>query len=1272
MVTRPLLVTLCGLAASLSRLEADDTFPLVTEGVEVRLFAKEPLVRNPCALAFDAQGHLCVGMGPQYRNPTPDTPGDSVWILEDRDGDGTADARREYAVGFNAIQGLAWKGGALYVANAPDLTVVRDLDGDGEADEYVRLFTDLGNLEHGLHGLNWGPDGRLYMSKGNSKGLSRLPDRIAPKPFRDLWGAHVPGAADFSEPRVFTRETYQRNYHDPADDWGVMGGILRCEEGGLNLEIVARGFRNPWDIGYDDGFDWLGSDNDQTEGDKIIAPFFGAHFGWGHAWSAEWKGDGHLPTAPSSGPLFEGSGTGVVHLSGEAWPERWQDTWLLADWLRRELLVYRTEWDGAWRKPEVTPLEVLAHAGGGRAMSRSEGRSFDPVDIEIGPDGGIYIGSWGREYGAVMEDGEMANEGRIYRLDLDPRRKPEAEAAFRGNGLTDWPVAALIAELDSDLPVRRCDAQDELLRRGSSMATELQRLLEGKAPLPKRLETWVAWTFGRLDAADKGSGEWLGRAAAEASKPNLRLQALRILAWRCRKRGDVDLPESVRAALADPNPRVRHAAILAIHETGARAFLPNLLSVCETEADRVVFYSQWQALRALADESVLRALLADQRPALRRAALLALLEDDRLGDEEIRKIADDSDPVNAGLARQRLGGRARPELRGPSLTAGAPMPSRRPDVIPLTDLVSASGAVCDVAELRAGVPAYTDRPYRILEHPPSLEGEAFLRTANDDAEREAGAALTFNLKYPATLYLADDVRGSQLPRWMADDTLWERTEWEIRTTDADRMRLYRRDYPAGKVELGGNRDGLHGPKGNYLVVVVPKLLEKPTVPATKAASLALVPQGDPARGHDLFMSRHGAACVACHQVDGAGNPHAPDLSDIGSRADAAFLVESILEPTAAITEGFAMHVVRKKDGGTVAGILLGESGLGVKMALTGGVVVEVSRADIASRETAGISAMPASFSAMLGARQVADLTAWLLTCRKSQPAAAADFHFGREGDVLDCFLGNVRIARYLLDDSTFTRRAFVDVRTPSGLSVTRSWPAPPGEDHGLIHPGIWTAFGWIDGNDYWRMEAKAEHDGFVAEPAGGPGEASFAVRNRYLTEDGASTVCFERAEYRFVRVPDGVLLLIDTRFENAERDFAFGDQEESGLGIRVAGELRADRGGTIENDRGERNGAGTWGNEFRWIDYAGEVEGREAGLLVMAHPDNVRKSWSHSRDYGLLVANPFPRQPKERAEPYVKTVVRKGESLRLRYGILIHEGGLDREAAWENYRELAR
>lgn len=164
--------------------------PKVPQEFEVTLFASEPLERQPCSISFDERGRLLVGMGPQYRNPTPETPGDSVVNVQDTDGDGRADRTREFATGFNAIQGLAWHGRDLWIANAPDLTVVRDLDGGDEAGEYVKVNTDLGNLEHGLHGLNWAPDDKFYMSKGNSNGLNQ-PGHCAPKAF-DITRRSVP------------------------------------------------------------------------------------------------------------------------------------------------------------------------------------------------------------------------------------------------------------------------------------------------------------------------------------------------------------------------------------------------------------------------------------------------------------------------------------------------------------------------------------------------------------------------------------------------------------------------------------------------------------------------------------------------------------------------------------------------------------------------------------------------------------------------------------------------------------------------------------------------------------------------------------------------------------------------------------------------------------------------------------------------------------------------------------------------------------------------
>ena len=376
-------------------------FPTLPDGFEISLLASEPLIRNPTCIAFDRRGRAFVAQGPQFRKPKKDTPGDSIKILIDHDDDGVADEVKTFARGFNSIHGLAWKGNDLYVANAPDFTVVRDTDGDDVADEYIRIYTDLGNVEHSLHGLNWGPDGKLYMSKGNSKGLTQ-PGRIAPKPFRELWGVESPaGAPDLPPAKTFTPETYRNTYHHPSDDWGREGGILRCDPMGKNLEITSRGFRNPWDMAMNDTFDFIGTDNDQNEGDKIFMPFFGAHFGWGHTWSYNWSDGSHLPTAPHSGPFFNGSGTGVIYYSLDKFPKPYRNVFFINDWGRKCTYVMRPRPHniGAFASPVVDEKHVairlwklvervVNHAGSGAVEKRSAmrcGRQVTAVGPVVAP-----------------------------------------------------------------------------------------------------------------------------------------------------------------------------------------------------------------------------------------------------------------------------------------------------------------------------------------------------------------------------------------------------------------------------------------------------------------------------------------------------------------------------------------------------------------------------------------------------------------------------------------------------------------------------------------------------------------------------------------------------------------------------------------------------------------------------------------------------------------------------------------------------------------------
>ena len=339
--------------------------------------------------------------------------------------------------------------------------------------------------------------------------------------------------------------------------------MLRSDDMGANLEIVSRGLRNPWDIGFDSGFNWLGTDNDQSDGDRVFMPFFGAHYGWGHVWSNHWTGNDHPPTAPISGPVFDGSGTGIIYYDAPQMPAAYRGAWFFNDWLRKTTFLYRPRWDGALIQPEGGRWQPFASGGGsGRAVANYGGRResgvppiagplFQPVDIAIGPDGALYISGWGEEYGVVWKDGQQANEGRIFRISWPGAPATSWAAPKRDKPAAQWTFEELVEDLGSLLPVWSVDAQDELVRRGAAVKEELTAILR-RGGLSQAQETWALWALGRIAPADRTIDAWFAETGRTLS-PNASIQAIRIAAHRIREHRPTDqLPPYRRCGPARP------------------------------------------------------------------------------------------------------------------------------------------------------------------------------------------------------------------------------------------------------------------------------------------------------------------------------------------------------------------------------------------------------------------------------------------------------------------------------------------------------------------------------------------------------------------------------------------------------------------------------------------------------------------------------------------------------------------------------------------------
>jgi hypothetical protein len=248
---------------------------------------------------------------------------------------------------------------------------------------------------------------------------------------------------------------------------------------------------------------------------------------------------------------------------------------------------------------------------------------------------------------------------------------------------------------------------------------------------------------------------------------------------------------------------------------------------------------------------------------------------------------------------------------------------------------------------------------------------------------------------------------------------------------------------------------------------------------------------------------------------------------------------------------------------------------------------------------------------------------------------------------------------------------------PGGVPMTRAFPIAERAGEQTDHPhhvSMWFAHGAVDGTDFWHGTARRERQ----VRFGGPEVIATATGvevscgYRWLVDD-AIELCREERVLAFTEDAATGARCIDVditlRPVGAER--RFGDTKEGTFAVRVHETLRVEgkaATGHLLDSEGRVDGA-VWGKRARWIDDRGVVDGAPVGIALFDHPDNfAHPTWWHARTYGLLAANPFgvsdfEKKPKGTGD----LVVPEGGELRLRYRVLLHGDGWDRErldAAW--------
>ena len=1054
----------------------------VPEGLTIKLWAAEPMLANPVAFNFDEKGRIFVAETYRYRSSVFDIR-DYMWMLEDdlasrtiedrtalvkrlfgaagekelgiegevvrlladTDGDGVADKSTVYADGFNKpldgiASGVLARRGKVWFTNIPS---VWQFSGDTKAETRTEISRGYGvrfNFTgHDLHGLAWGPDGKIYFSNGD---------------------------------RGATVKTKEGGTISVPDE----GAVFRCNPDGSQLELVMKGLRNPQSLVFTENGDLLTGDNDCDQGDeeRLVHVVEGGDAGWrvGYQFPALGKNSPWL-----AGRLWQQRHPGqasyilppICNLEdGPSGIEYYPGTGLNSSY-RGHLFV--THFKGAIAKSGIYTYTVKPK---GASYEIGDAKPFMtsalPTDVKFGPDGRLYTSDW-------ADGWPKSKRGRIYAIS-DPKHEndpiiKETKALIGG----DWTkrsadeLAKLLAHADWRV---RLEAQFTLAERGAASIATLAKVATTTSSnaLARR---HAIWGLGQLSVSDK-SALAAARSLLRDGDTEVRAQALKVL-------GDARTPsdaDAFIAALTDPSDRVKFFAAQALAKLKHAGSAPAVLAALRANdnADLYLRHALVMTLAAGNNTAALTAALADRSPAVRLGVLLTLR---RLGSPVVAKFLADSDPLIAreaalaindapindalpalaslltkpltdevlGLrvinAHFRLGqpanaaalatfaanSAAPANLRAEALAQLAlwPKPPQRDRLVgvyrPLAEktrdravavdalrplvaglLATNSPAAVQTATLKAmqdlEVAGATDALFAAVKNN-ALSAEsrvaalATLEKIKDsrlaEAVTVASASSSSALRLaalPIAARLSPATAAPVIANLVAKGTGEEqkaafRSLAFLRHPSADTLVAEQlRALAAGQVAPAGQLELLNAASRRSDPAIKALLAERTTALAASLDPLAsyrtALEGGSATRGEQIFRNQPTLACIRCHRAGTDGGDAGPNLAGLGAKQTREQLLESIVKPNAKIAPGFDTVVVTLKDGNVAAGIVASETAAVLTLRNTDNKLVEVKKADITKREGAP-SGMPEIYGAILTPTQLRDVVEYLASLK---------------------------------------------------------------------------------------------------------------------------------------------------------------------------------------------------------------------------------------------------------------------------------------------------
>lgn len=948
---------------------------VVPEGFRVEVFAREPMVRQPVTAAFDARGRMWVIEYLQYPNPAglkalsvdqylrteydrvPEPPprgpqgADRIRILEDTDGDGSADRATTFVEGLNLASGLALGRGGVFVAQAPYLLFYADRDGDdrpdGDPDVLVSGF-GLQDAHAVVNSLTWGPDGWLYGAQG-----STVTAKIGPYEFQQ--------------------------------------GIWRYHPESRRFELFAEGGGNTWGL----DFDALGRVFGSSNGGFVAFHMVQGGYYWKgfakHGPLHNPRSFGYFDAIAYEGPKKGGHVTpGGIFYRGGAYPPEFEDVFIGGNLLSNA--VY-------WHEFRPRGSTVIGRHGGTLLDARDTW--FRPIDLLTGPDGCVYVVDWYDKRASHLDprDNWDRSNGRIYRVahgarktiepfDLE-RASSDALITYLDHKNRWWEETArrvmwerrdrkvlsrlleeLIQERDERRALRVLWALDACGGLDLRVATEL---------LGHPLEGVRAWAVRR--AGDEGWwdarwGDRLRALARDEQSPHVRSQ----LAASCQRWAyDRVLPvlgEMIAHGQDAEDPYIP----LQIWWALERAFEGEGV----TDVTRLVGFlsrKDVQELRLVREhliERVARAV-ADVKGGGAAVYWAALLE----GAPNRR----DAERVARGIDKG-LEGRAIPE--GADLVVRALQKAWHPGKPSATmirvgsrlgnaDMYAQACLGCMDPELN------DDERVLLIE----LLGQVRLpegeRTLLSMLQFESRAGLRMAALNAAAGYRTEAVASELLARYGTFDAAGQDRIREILASRRPWAALLVRAMEMGEIEpkslklAQASRIAQHADpeltarlEAVWGRVLVQGSEEKRRRIAEVRGMLPEGDKGNAARGRVVF-EKH---CAGCHRIFGNGGAIGPDLSG-AERGDLDFLLTSLVDPSATVRAEYRGQTLALNDGRVLSGLVLEESAGSITLVDGQQQRTTVSKAEIEEMRTSEQSVMPEGLLDPLSEDEVRDLFRFL-------------------------------------------------------------------------------------------------------------------------------------------------------------------------------------------------------------------------------------------------------------------------------------------------------